>query len=86
MSTRLRNQEVTVKPKIYMDGATFRVEYYGPITRGHCGTGFPTFEKALEHGNNVARRNPVLIKTINRKRFWERQARLARKAGMALAA
>ena len=86
MSTRLRSQEVTVKPKIYMDGATFRVEYYGPITRGHCGIGLPTFEQAIEYGNNVALRNPVAIKTINRKRFWERQARLARKSGLVLAA
>jgi hypothetical protein len=86
MSKRLRAEDITVKPRIYMDGATFRVEYYGPITKGHCGAGFPTLTQAVDHANNVARRNPEAIKAINRKRFWERQARIANKAGMVLAA
>jgi len=75
MNTRIRFQEVTVKPKVFINGDSFRVEYYGPLTQGHCGAGFPTFEAAIEHGNKVARRNPLMIKAINQQREYERQAR-----------
>ena len=72
---RLRIDEISVKPRIYIDGDSFRVEYYGPLTQGHCGAGFPTFEAAIEHGNKVARRNPLMVKSINQQREHERQAR-----------
>lgn len=75
MSKRLRFEDISVKPTIYMDGDSFRVEYYGPITKGHCGTGFPTFEAAIKHGNNVARRNPDKVRAVNQQREYERQAR-----------
>jgi hypothetical protein len=76
MSTRLRIDEISVKPRIYIDGDSFRVEYYGPLTQGHCGAGFPTFEAAIEHGNKVARRNPLMIKAINDERARNRARRL----------
>jgi len=79
MSTRIRFQEVTVKPKVFINGDSFRVEYYGPLTQGHCGAGFPTFEAAIEHGNKVARRNPSLIKAINKDRERSRSIRKAMK-------
>lgn len=77
MNKRLRFEDVSVKPRIYIDGDTFRVEYFGPITGGHCGQGFRTFEAAIEHGNKVARRNPVKVKAINDERARARNRRIA---------
>lgn len=76
MSKRLRFEDISVKPRIYIDGGAFRVEYFGPITKGHCGTGFKTFGQAIEHGNQVARRNPEKVKAINAEREAARQMRI----------
>ncbi|QOT15913.1 hypothetical protein [Paenarthrobacter sp. YJN-5] len=77
MSKRLRFEDISVKPRIYIDGDSFRVEYYGPITKGHCGAGFKTLADAIEHGNKVARRNPVKVKAINDERARARNRRIA---------
>ena len=86
MSKRLRFEEISVKPRIYIDGDAFRVEYFGPITKGHCGQGFRTFEAAIEHGNKVAHRNPVKVKAINEERSKARHIRRAARLGLSVAA
>lgn len=79
MKTRIRTQQVTVKPRVIVNGDSFKVEYFGPITKGDCGTSYPTLEAAIEYANSVARRNPRAVETINRQRNAQRLARLARK-------
>lgn len=90
MSRRLRFEDITVKPRIYIDGDSFRVEYFGPITGGHCGTGFKTLAQAIEHGNQVARRNPEKVKAVNAEREAARQrrifARQSHRLGLSVAA
>lgn len=79
MKNRLRNQQVTVKPRIVANDGTFKVEYYGMIVKDHCATGWTTFEQAVEYANRVARRNPRVIETINRQRAAQRNQRIARR-------
>ena len=86
MSKRLRFEDISVKPRIYIDGDSFRVEYFGPITKGHCGAGFKTFKAAIEHGNQVARRNPEKVKAINEERSKARHIRRAARLGLPVAA
>lgn len=66
---RLREQQVTVKPRIVItDTARFKVEYYGKFVQDHCGTSFPTFDMAVRHANNVAARYPHDVQRINAER------------------
>ena len=86
MSKRLRIEDISVKPRIYIDGDSFRVEYFGPITKGHCGQSHGTFEAAIEHGNSVARRHPDEVRAINTRRDQARHIRRAAKLGLPVAA
>lgn len=66
---RLREQPVTVKPRIVItDTNRFKVEYYGKFVQDHCGTAFPTFDMAVQHANNVAARYPQDVQRINQQR------------------
>jgi hypothetical protein len=55
MSTRLRNQEVTNKPRVIIHGDSFKVEWFGRNIQEHCAIGMPTFESAIKFANKVAR-------------------------------
>ena len=76
MQQRLRNQPVTVKPRVTVNGGAFKVDYFGPHVKEHCGTGHPTFQAAIEAANRVARRYPMRIEVINAERAKQREARL----------
>uniref|UniRef100_UPI003F494B10 hypothetical protein n=1 Tax=Arthrobacter silvisoli TaxID=2291022 RepID=UPI003F494B10 len=76
MNTRLRNQEVTVKPRIVVNGDSFKVEYFGRITKQQISVGHPTHESALAHANMLARFNKFEIEPINKQREKERMARI----------
>lgn len=83
MNTRLRNQVVTVKPRIVVNGDSFKVEYYGHITKQHVSVGYPTLEKALGFANAVASFYPEQVKAINRERAMARLERRAAELGVA---
>lgn len=84
MKTRIRTQQVTVKPRVIVNGDSFKVEYFGPITKGHCGTNYPTLKSAIEYANSVARRNPWLVRKINEEQAAARRIRKATRQALTL--
>lgn len=75
---RLRNQPVTVKPRIIVNGNAFKVERWGAHVKEHVASGFPTFEKAIEHANRVAPLYYREISEINAEQKQQRDARIRR--------
>ena len=79
MNQRLRNQEVTAKPRITVNGASFKVEWWGKITDQHCAIGVPTFGLAVQLASSMARGNRDKIEQINAERAAQRRARVLRR-------
>lgn len=76
MSNRLRNQEVTAKPRITVNGGSYSIDWIGAITGEHCGVGHKTFEGAIYAANMMARYNAEKIREINAIRDLHRHARV----------
>lgn len=77
MSNRLRNQEVTAKPRIVVNGASFKVEWFGSHVKQHCSAGFQTFESAVQFANTMARWGaPEKVREINEQQRNDRHANI----------
>lgn len=57
MSTRLRNQEVTARPRIIADAGEYTVQWLGKYTGQFCEFSYPNLGAALSVANNVATAN-----------------------------
>lgn len=85
-SKRLRDQEVTVKPRIVVHGAGFDVEYLGKTTGRKCVMPCQTLTEAVEYAYVVARRYPDEVREINTRRGQALHIRRAAKLGLPVAA
>ena len=54
MSTRLRNQEVTARPRITTDGGTFKLEWLGHHSGQAVAVGYANLVEAIEYGHVLA--------------------------------
>lgn len=86
MSKRLRDQEVTVKPRIIVRNGGFDVEYLGKTLGKKCVMPTQELSNAVAYSNMVARRNPDEVRAINTRRDQARHIRRAAKLGLPVAA
>ncbi|MDQ0100492.1 hypothetical protein J2T10_000111 [Paenarthrobacter nicotinovorans] len=83
---RLRDQEVTAKPRIVVRSASFDVEYLGKVHGGKCTMPCLSLDDAMEYAFMVARRSPDEVRAINIRRDQARHIRRAAKLGLSVAA
>ena len=79
MNQRLRNQEVTAKPRITVNGGSFKVEWWGKVTDQHCVIGVATFGLAVQLATSMARGNRDKVEEINDQQRNNRHARILRR-------
>lgn len=85
MSQRLRNQPVTVKPRIIVNGGSFKVEWWGKVTDQHCAIRAASFGLAVQLATSMAHGNRDKVEEINRRQRLARDARILRDRIIALA-
>lgn len=54
MKNRLRNQEVTKRPRVVVNGHAFKLEWLGNYSGQPVATGFETLGEAIDYGNVLA--------------------------------
>ena len=80
MNQRLRNQEVTAKPRIIAYAGTFKVEWFGAHVKTECAAGFKAFDDAVKFANTMAVHGaPDKVRMINDVQRRQRNARILRK-------
>lgn len=54
MKNRLRNQEVTKRPRVVVNGDSFKLEWLGHYSGEPCAIGYRTLVEAINYGNVLA--------------------------------
>jgi len=54
MSNRLRNQEVTARPRVIVNGGAFKLEWLGHYSGQPVAAGYLTLSDAIDYGNVLA--------------------------------
>lgn len=86
-SKRLRDQEMSVKPRIIVrPGGFFDVEYFGTIRGRECSITCLSWAQALEVAKSVSLSNKQAVEQINVRQAQARQIRRAARLGLPVAA
>jgi len=51
MSKRLRHQEVTKRPRVIVDGSSYKLEWLGQYSGAPCAVGYESLADAINYGN-----------------------------------
>lgn len=54
MSKRLRHQEVTKRPRVIVNGSSYKLEWLGHYSGQPVAVGYATLEEAITYGHTLA--------------------------------